>query len=720
MFVLLLDSPEDYFDPQQESFTTVYITELGISDLQGLLFKYSVLEASTAVKPYLLSYLFRTYSIDKLIYLDPDIQIFNTLEPLLVALQECNVLLIPHLTTPLPRDLGNPSDYTILQAGTYNLGFIGLRDGEVARSLLNWWSDKLYHQCIISFERNLFVDQRWMDLVPGLFDRVRIWRDPGYDIAYWNLHERRVSVNGNSVTVNGRPVHFFHFSGFNPDKPSTISKHQDRFKTMADIGGARRLFARYRHAVIEKGWNESKNWEYTHNFFDSGDPIPEAARRYYWGLGPDVGHLGDPFTWLDDDSVPRERNGKLPRGVHRRAFGVNVLGYLTSEKGVGEGVRSNLRIVDAARVPYVANNTVDGGSYNLECLSASYSIDNPFAVNLMTVNADQFAPFAKSHPSYMRNRFNIGYWAWELPEFPPEWAESFQYADAIWTPSAFTRDSVATISPVTVRVLPHSIDTHLRFDVEVDRRRFGIADDIFTFLFFFDFHSFMERKNPLQLIQCFRNAFGNRRNVQLLIKSSHSAEHKPELRQLEEASLGANVRILDEVLSRDEKHALMMACDSYISLHRSEGFGLTMAEAMQCGKPVIATGYSGNVDFMTPETGFLVPYRLMTIDRTHGPYRAGYHWAQPDLEYATDVMRYVEKDRDAAAAMGKAGKEHVWTTLQPRNVAKTLLSHLTEIGFGHFLRPELSNDSQPSAPSSLVPPDNDATIEKRTDDTICS
>jgi glycosyltransferase involved in cell wall biosynthesis len=686
-FVLLLDSPEGYFSPENEDFKTILVSELGIPNLPGFLFKYSILEASTAVKPYFLLHLFKSYSINKLLYLDPDIQILNSLDSLSALLDDSNVLLTPHLTSPLPLDHRSPSDRSILLAGTYNLGFIGLRNSEVGRTLLEWWCEKLYHECVVALDRGLFVDQRWINLVPGMFDGVTICRSPGYNIAYWNLYERHLTARDGKFSVNGQPVCFVHFSGFNPDEPQRVSKHQDRFPKTSDLGEARHLFVQYRQLLIEKGWQESKNWKYDHNSFANGVSIPAAARRYYWGLGPDVEHLGDPFTWLDHDPNASAGGGDYRHKLSSLPFGVNVLGYLNSEKGVGEAGRSNLRIVEAAEIPHVANNTVDAGSQNIEALSRSISTANPYLVNLVAVNADQFTGFAESNRPYFSGRYNIGCWVWEMPEFPAEWASAFAHVDEIWTPSQFARDAVATISPVPVRAFPYSIDPLLTSRPTARRGRFGMSADAFVFLFFFDFHSFMERKNPLGLIAAYKNAFGSRTDVQLLIKSSHAAEGSNELRMLQEASAGANIRILDGVLSRDEKHELMLAADCYVSLHRSEGFGLTMAEAMQCGKPVIATGYSGNVDFMTPETSFLVPYQLISLDQDHGPYKVGYHWAQPDLDYAADVMRHVADHRDLAADIGRKAREHVWNVLHPATIAKSVLGRLQELPLEHFEEP---------------------------------
>ncbi len=679
IFVLLLDSPQGFFAADAEVFQPVFVSELGIPNINGFLFKYSVLEASTAVKPYLFGYLFRRYPLAKLLYLDPDILVLRSLDQLRNYLDEANILLTPHLLSPLPNDGRRQTDHDILKSGVYNLGFLGLRNGLESERLLQWWRNKLYHHCVVAIEDNLFVDQRWMDLVPGLFDGVRILRDPGYNIAYWNLHERLVSV-GNHITVNGgNPVYFFHVSGFDADKPWIVSKHQDRFG-MADVGDARKLYSQYRDMLIAKGWDETKGWTYGHDFFQNGVRIPSSARRYYWDLGTDVMHLGNPFSWLNHGSqgVTFERfdfskTSELPCGI-------NLIGHFESEKGVGEGARSNLRIVQATGIPYAVNNWVDAESDNVEGLPDPLTNENPFLSNLLTVNADQLIFFAKDHNSYMRDRFNIAYWAWELPEFPEEWSTSFGCVDEIWTPSHFTRDAVASCSPVPVKVVPHSIDPSFVEKGTVDRAKFGLDTNTFVFLFVFDFHSYLERKNPLGLIEAYRNAFGERRDVQLVIKSVHGAAHPEEMSAIHAACSGTNTRLIDCILTREDKQELMMAADCYVSLHRSEGFGLTLAEAMLCAKPVVATGYSGNVDFMSDTDSFLVPYKVVSIDRAYGPYKAGYHWAQPDLDYASDLMREIEKCREAAGEKGLKARDRIREVLHPATIATSVWGRLEELG----------------------------------------
>ncbi len=693
IFVLFLDSPFGFATLEAENFQSILTSDLDIPNLDGFLFKYTVLEASTAVKPYLLDHLFKTYDIQKLLYIDPDILILNSLSPLRSYLDEANILLTPHLLSPIPADERRLTEHDILKSGVYNLGFLGLRNGLESERLLRWWSDKLYHHCIVAIEQNLFVDQRWMDLVPGLFDGVRILRDPGYNVAYWNLHERSVSLSEDISVNGGHPLRFLHFSGFDADKPWIVSKHQNRFG-MADIGELYKLYLRYRDLLVERGWNDAKRWTYGHDFFHNGIRITPAERRYYWSLGTDVMSLGNPFRWLDNSSAAPAINKFDHTRPGRFLEGVNLIGHFQAETGVGEGARSNLRIIKAADVPCLVNNFVDPRSYNLEKLPENLTDTNRFVANLLTINADEFPVYVAGHRQDMIGHFNIGYWAWEVPEFPEEWASSFGYIDEVWTPSCFTRDAVAARSPVPVTVVPHSMDPGFSDESLVDRAKFNLNSNVFVFLFFFDFDSYLDRKNPLGLIKAYKKAFGGRQDVQLLIKSVHGAGHSEELSMVQMASIGSNIRIMDCNLSREDKHELMRAADCYISLHRSEGFGLTLAEAMMCGKPVVATGYSGNVDFMSDEDSFLVPYKLITIERAAGPYKAGFHWADPDLDYAADAMRHIEKERESAVRVGLKARTKIREVLHPKTIGRAVRSRLKELGLLEELIPALPGGAQ--------------------------
>jgi glycosyltransferase involved in cell wall biosynthesis len=378
-------------------------------------------------------------------------------------------------------------------------------------------------------------------------------------------------------------------------------------------------------------------------------------------------------------------------------FGINLAGHLNSEKGVGEGARSTLRSIRAAGIPCQLVNSPDGNSANIEQLDSETSDENPFDFNLVHLNADVLPAFAERHPSRFWDRYNIGFWAWELSSFPPSWCDGFRYFDEIWVPSTFCLDAVSRSSPIPVVRIPHSIQEDIAYDPAFTRAQLGIGPDTFVFLFFFDFHSFMERKNPLGLIEAFRRAFAPNDDALLFIKCSRSSWDPSSMARLAEASLGANVRLFDSVISRPALNSLISSCDAYTSLHRSEGFGLTLTEAMNMGKPVIATAYSGNMDFMTPSNSFPVKYKLVDIEEDYGLYTKGNEWADPDPDHAAHLMRYVYTHRDEAAEVGKRARVDVSSQLNPRTVGRVIRQRLMRANGEAELRRPLCRDRESNA-----------------------
>jgi glycosyltransferase involved in cell wall biosynthesis len=758
-FVLLVDHVDGCFQPEHEPFTLIPFDELPLRERYQLAFKYDIIELNTALKPCFLEHLFRNYGVRKVLYLDPDILILREMSALFDLLDHRSIILTPHLLTALEEDGHEPSDATILRAGTYNLGFLGLTNNDTTQTLLKWWQDKLSEACQSAPERGMFVDQRWMDLTPGLFDGVYILRDPGYNVAYWNLPSRVTEMRGKTVLVNKRPCYFFHFSGFNPDYPDRVSKHTTRL-TMDKIGAAARLFHKYRDLLVRNGHDECKKWPYAFDTFANGVKIPALARQLFQQLGDQASQFPNPFNvrgprtyyrWLTEDvqsaeaekvSVSRlwyevhQRRPDVqtaypdPLGAHRdlflewiarsgfseaqiderlapwragtermqneacaaagpvpqEAFGINVAGHITSEKGVGEGVRSDLNSLDAVGVPYVINNYSDSGSSNYDHSFAHFSWENPYAINLIHVNAEPLPLFVQQKgEQYLAHRYNIGYWAWELSTFPAFWRTSFEYVDEIWVPSNFVLDAISRSSPVPVVRMPHAIGDLAT--QPLGRADFGLPSDKYIFFFAFDFHSYTERKNPLGLIRAFQKAFARQDDVMLVIKCSRGRSSRADFRPLQNLARGTAVRLLDTVLTRQEMNTLMSLADCYVSLHRSEGFGLTMAEAMKFGKPVIATGYSGNLDFMTPGNSWLVKHKMVEITEDHGPYRRGNVWAEPDIDDAARLMRFVYENPTTAKKKALRGQEDIIRNFAPSVVGALMKERLLSIRGSFRWRP---------------------------------
>lgn len=363
-------------------------------------------------------------------------------------------------------------------------------------------------------------------------------------------------------------------------------------------------------------------------------------------------------------------------------FGVNLSGPLRSVTGLGQGARSVARVLQAAGVPCVLDNWTGEWTAWSEHSDDRYDLRQPYAVNVIHANADELEGYVRLRgEARLAGRYNVGIWNWELSTFPERWKRQFAHLQEVWTPSRFTRDSIASASPIPVHVMPYAVEAPPDLPGHVTRALFGLPARAFCFLFAFDLWSYAERKNPLAVVRAFRQAFGDRRDVHLAVKCLHAHDRPRDMGAVMAALDGApNVSLILSTLSGAEMRGLVAQCDAFVSLHRSEGFGLPLAEAMLAGKPVIATAYSGNVDFMTPDNSLLVDYRLVPIERDHGPYRRGAEWADPDPEHAARSMQMLVDDRDLSRRLGERARRDIERDLSVEAVGRRMRERLLAIG----------------------------------------
>jgi glycosyltransferase involved in cell wall biosynthesis len=258
----------------------------------------------------------------------------------------------------------------------------------------------------------------------------------------------------------------------------------------------------------------------------------------------------------------------------------------------------------------------------------------------------------------VRGRRVIGYWAWELPVVPPDWRVGAHFVHEVWAPSRFTAAALGTLLPGRVRVVPHPVAAAPPVPAPLDRSAFGLPDDAVVVLVSFNLASSFARKNPLGAIAAFRAAFGDRSDRILLLKVGHPGHFPADFAQLRQAvGDAANIRLDTAELPRADRHALTRAADIVLSLHRSEGFGLVPAEAMLLGRPVIATAWSGNMDFMDETSAALVDYCLIPARDPRGVFEAdGAEWADPVLGDAIAQLRRLADDAEARRALGARGQ----------------------------------------------------------------
>jgi glycosyltransferase involved in cell wall biosynthesis len=895
VYVLFVDRPDPAIRYAEEPFTAVFVESLGIPDFPHYSFRYSILELNTAVKPWFLLHLHRTYGYDRICYFDPDIQVTGDLSEIYERLGVADAVLTPHITAPI-EDAYVPSERDFLLSGIYNLGFLGIAFNQRTLPFLDWWHRRLYKECLHQVERGLFVDQRWMDFALSFLPGAVIHRDPGCNVAYWNLMHRFLNRRDGAWWVDGAPLRFFHFSGYMIDRQELISRYQNRF-SLTRRPDVQPLFREYGERLLAEGHRELARLSYGFGCFDDGTPVPGLARRTLqivdpegrrwrnpfatsgpdsflgwlrqpddprapiylprialtlWQQRPDLqqvfpspdrkdrhsfaewffihaseNQIGEAFTrpvkvslqsllrepangneamqrqvWdelsrggpfaasgltrEDIDSLTAESGPEIgprpliprlalmlhrqradlqnsypdPFGANREGYalwfvtsgrleydlppafvwpvlrtlsprraiwallwwrkqlwkrrlhppqeaascpepagidalwkdsvsslpstgpGLNVIGWAAAPTGVGEACRGTLSALEASRIPHSlwSLGTSAFDDFRSGAAGGLGGQGLPYETSLYHVNADMMEVVSRQLPAAgVAGRYRIGYWFWELSHFPLLFAKAFRYVDEIWAPTRFCLDAFQAIAPVGVRWVPPCVAAPT--EKPMDRLALGVPAESFLFYFAFDALSIPERKNPDGLLRAFAGAIRDSpRPLHLVLKVNHLEADAALGRHLLHRAAELPVTLISQSMSRAEVNSLMATCDAYVSLHRSEGLGLPLIEAMYLGRPVIATGYGGVTDFFDESTGWVVRHGMKTLEEPLGPYPVGAVWAEPDVEHAAELMVQVATAAPQATAVRvEAARRRVTELYAPEAAGARLRRELERI-----------------------------------------
>ena len=753
-FVILLVDAEPGEISSEQDFEIATPVDLPIDpdEFRRLALFYNVTELSTAMKPWALEMLLRRGSATA-VYLDPDIYVYSSLAELETLSLERGIVLTPHGVVPMRRDGLRPTEADIMGSGVYNLGFIAVGQGNVP--MLHWWQERLRRDSISAPDQMLFTDQRWIDLVPSYWE-CAILRDPGYNVAYWNLDNRPVERIDGELYAGGRPLRFFHFSGYRPETPWVLSKYvaDNPRVVLSEHPVVRELCNEYGRMAKSEGMVPGQTAEYRFNRLANGIPITRGMRRLYraemiradkgkadyppppfdpstesalhawflapqgprlnrllmdlWESRPDLrrafpgvprGNISGFLQWaatsgVAEQEIPAawlpgaEGLPRIPQPHDTDLAGVNLSGYFAAELGMGQGGRLLIEAVKTSGLPFSTLKSERTTSRQLAEFSASDS-DLRYPINIAFVNADQF-PFwvADVGPELLEGRYTIGVWAWEVAEFPDRFKEALDVVDEVWAISEFVRDAIAAKTSKPVFVFPLPIPLPKLDEIEpLDRGALGLSDEQY-FLFVFDYLSILERKNPLATVEAFCLAFRDGEGPSLVIKTINGELCRVERERVRQACTGrSDIHLIEDYLSAGTLHSLMANAAAYVSLHRSEGYGLTMSEAMSLGRPVIATGYSGNLDFMNSENSLLVPFELVPVGPAAGPYPASTSWAQPDIRAAAAYLRRIVDDPEFARQLGERARESVAKVGAPSIAADFVRGRVEAImAGGHRMR----------------------------------
>jgi glycosyltransferase involved in cell wall biosynthesis len=367
-----------------------------------------------------------------------------------------------------------------------------------------------------------------------------------------------------------------------------------------------------------------------------------------------------------------------------RRRGVTLAGFAFGEFGLGENLRAIARACAAADVPFDVRDVGLGVSSRQRDRSMAPYVASGYAraITVLCVNPDQLPQIDELIDHARRGGGRVaGFWFWELDRVPRTWEPWVERFDEIWVATSFVAGAVRAVTDRPVVVVPTPVEVGRVRDYR--RSEFGVPDDTFAFLFTFDYNSQPVRKNAIAVVDAFRRAFPpGRRDVALVIKSSN-ARRFPEHHAALVARIGGDDRIVafDRYLSRDAVWGLQSVCDCYVSLHRSEGLGLGLAESMLQGKPAIATRWSGNLDFMTPDNSALVDCTFVPVGE--GEYPAsnpGQQWAEPDAAQAVIMMQRMVDDRTWRETLATRGQRDVRERLSSVSTAARVRARLEAVG----------------------------------------
>lgn len=377
----------------------------------------------------------------------------------------------------------------------------------------------------------------------------------------------------------------------------------------------------------------------------------------------------------------------LPAAAPREPFGVNLIGFAHGELGIGEDVRMAAQACASAGIPFSVFDVPVRISNHRSAdrrLDGLTSVDRPYPVNVFCLTGFDTAALLLEHgASLFQDRINIGYWPWELPDWPTPWIGAFDLVDEVWSSSRYTQEAMALKAPVPVVHMPMAVD--VRMSRPYRRADFALPEERFLFLYTFDWNSYPARKNPAAVVAAFQAAFPDPRTpVALVLKTMGVAGGDPRWQALTRMiENDPRIGVINTVLDRDAVLGLCSVCDAVVSLHRSEGYGRTLAEAMLLGKPVIATGWSGNADFCTSDTAAIVPARFVPIEPGDYPYSDGMVWADPDPEAAAAALRVVVTDAAYRERLANNGRRFMERWADPGHIGQRYRARLTTLMRAH-------------------------------------
>jgi glycosyltransferase involved in cell wall biosynthesis len=366
--------------------------------------------------------------------------------------------------------------------------------------------------------------------------------------------------------------------------------------------------------------------------------------------------------------------------VRQMEPGINLIGDIAAEIGLGQSMRLVANELELSRYPFGIYDFWLEGNVRRGDHTFAHRIrtDYPYRINLFHINFQEIGlAYLYLDKNIWKNHYNIAFWLWEIEEFPKEHLAAIRFFDEIWTPSEFASNSIRKVTDKPVHTIPYYVLADQ--DASCDRAYFGLPENQFLYLIMYDTNSTSARKNPIGALEAYQKAFPvEKENIGLVIKMNNPTEK--DIAAIREQTKGYhNIYFITEILDKPKVNSLIAAVDVFVSLHRAEGFGLVMAEAMLLKTACVATNWSSNTEFMNAECACMVSYEKTKIQETAGNYKKGYQWAEPDVKEAAAYMRRLYEDEAYYSTLVEHAKESVQVTLGKERIVSMLENRVEEI-----------------------------------------
>jgi glycosyltransferase involved in cell wall biosynthesis len=663
-----------------------------------MLLRYNVLEANRAFRPFCIDYLMRS-SYQKIIYLDSDTLVTGPFSECYSLLDSFSMILAPNILEPFRDDTQMRT--VISEKGAFSPGFLALRKSEETKGIIEWWEDRAYSHGHMTGESDRVNECLCMELFTSFCRDLHIIRDRGCNAAGWNLHERPVWRREGHWNAGSDRLIFFHFSGCFSDAATVeLPGHCSIDDENSGIKG---LFNDYGEMLREYSslLPEDMNYYYSRLPF-RGCLIRDeqrgaaAEKHVHVDVNPFIQSSGIEKALCDElpvtESIERDGTPDKKEDFIKESAGLTLAGHFSSIAGISQIARSFAANLFSTAIPFTLHNShlMQHPEIELQSLarfSECFSDELPYRLVLLFINCDEILNSLRAKCEMLSSDYHrAAVWWWEFESGFEPFMKGFDHIDELLVFNDFLRDFYTSIAPRHIRIhkllCPFMPDWTVTEPQEAIRKRYGIMNDEYVFFFHFDCFSSIRRKNPGAVIRSFAQVFRGKRAAKLVIKMNNASLFAVQVKELtsliHELGVDEKVVITDEPLPRNELMSLINATDCYVSLHRGEGMGLGILEAMALGKPVICTAYGGNMEFTNSGNSLLVDYAMVDAKPDIEVYRCVRQWAEPSTDQAAEYMSCLSNDRDLSRKTGDKARQFVRSYFSPERSVLDILNYVKD------------------------------------------